>query len=153
MFFESTLSRWLKLRRDLAPRRRANPLPPVVAAEVRCLMSGLTIVPRSITDAAAIASPSDGSTAAANSPAFSMLPNAFNQTLETINRLVGSIRSLGTTQATQAPGESNQVVTISVGRVHGRRHHTYEMGVILVDDATGKIGSLSPGDSGYAKAA
>jgi hypothetical protein len=57
------------------------------------------------------------------------------------------------TQVVQAPGTSDQTVTIEAQGLYAPRGHSYEMGIVVVDDATGKIGDLSPGDSGYAQAA
>ncbi|MEI8381945.1 MAG: Ig-like domain-containing protein [Planctomycetota bacterium] len=56
-------------------------------------------------------------------------------------------------QVVQAPGQSNEAVTIHAHRILAAHNHTFEMGIIQVDDSTGKIGNLKPGDAGYALAA
>ncbi|MDB5342819.1 MAG: repeat-containing protein [Schlesneria sp.] len=58
-----------------------------------------------------------------------------------------------TSQVVQTPGKSDQSVTIDAQGIYAQRGHSCEIGIVLVDDATGKIGSLSPGDAGYAQAA
>lgn len=77
-----------------------------------------------------------------NSSATAALPTA-----------AARIAPLTTGGVFQAPGTAAENVTLTVKRIFGRRHHTYEMGLIRVDDANGKIGALNPGDAGYARAA
>ena len=137
------LASWLRRERDGKPRQRRTALPSIEPMEVRVLMSATAITPTETTlssdDAAAASEVGNEGDTVARATAqsrFLTLPSAG-----------------GTSGVFQAAGTSTDAVTITMRRLRGKPHHTYEMGVILVDDSTGKIGSLKPGDAGYAKAA
>ncbi len=137
------LKSWFQRERGLETRPRRTALPPVQAMEVRVLMSATAIVP-------VAAATEDSAPAAENVSSAS--PTDLVETQSPLARAVLTGVG-GASSVFQAAGASTDSVTITVRRLRGKPHHTYEMGLILVDDATGKIGNLNPGDAGYAKAA
>jgi hypothetical protein len=55
--------------------------------------------------------------------------------------------------AYRVPGSPGQLVTLTFTLLEHTALYHNEVGIILVDDASGRIGSLRPGDHGYARAA
>ena len=55
--------------------------------------------------------------------------------------------------AITVPGESNEEITATLSLVSKGGDYNNEAGLFLVDDETGRIGNLNPGDEGYAAAA
>lgn len=56
-------------------------------------------------------------------------------------------------EVVQVPGQPGTQVTIDCSWLERHTSYENEIGVYLVDDATGRIGNLLPGDRGYAQAA
>lgn len=115
--------RHLKTKQTTVPRVRRTAIPPVEPMEARVMLSSAPL-------ASAAARP----------------------IVDEIHAVLQTQQSLDS-QVVQAPGQSNEAISIHAHRIRAAHNHTYEMGIIQVDDSTGKIGNLKPGDAGYALAA
>jgi RHS repeat-associated protein len=62
-------------------------------------------------------------------------------------------RRAGDLQALQTPGQPDQTVPVRFTFLEHRAAYRNELGLFVVDDESGRIGSLLPGDRGYAAAA
>src|SRR5262249_35278218 len=56
-------------------------------------------------------------------------------------------------RATPVPGQAGQTVPATFRWLRRDADFDNELGLFLVDDASGRLGTLSPGDPGYARAA